>query len=75
MQACVIYHHILMYMGDIPGRRSRLGMELTDVIFDGPLKHVSKQINTLCFHSIHEYLSIRIKCSYYEKCILYKVQI
>jgi hypothetical protein len=30
-----------MYMGDIPGRRSRLGMELTDIIFDGPLKHVS----------------------------------
>ncbi|XP_023332749.1 myosin-VIIa [Eurytemora carolleeae] len=39
VQACVIYHHILMYMGDIPGRRTRLGMELTDVIFDGPLKH------------------------------------
>ena len=41
VQSCVIYHHILMYMGDIPGRRTRLGMELTDVIFDGPLKHVS----------------------------------
>lgn len=39
VQACIMYHHILMYMGDIPGRRSRLGMELTDVIFDGPLKH------------------------------------
>jgi hypothetical protein len=29
-----------MYMGDAPSRRSRLGMELTDVIFEGPLKHV-----------------------------------
>ena len=49
LQACVIYHHILMYMGDIPGRRSRLGMELTDVIFDGPLKHVSKQLFIINF--------------------------
>ena len=49
VQACVIYHHILMYMGDVPGRRTRLGMELTDVIVDGPLKHVS--INILYFKS------------------------
>ena len=42
VQACVIYHHILMYMGDIPGRRTRLGIELTDVIFDGPLKQVNR---------------------------------
>ena len=50
VQACVIYHHILMYMGDIPGRRTRLGMELTDVIFDGPLKHVS-QLTSACLHN------------------------
>jgi len=37
-QACVTYHTILRYMGDIPGRHSRLGIELTDNIFDGPLK-------------------------------------
>ena len=29
---------LLRYMGDIPGRHSRLGIELTDNIFDGPLK-------------------------------------
>ena len=26
-------------MGDLPSRRSRTGNELTDQIFDGPLKH------------------------------------
>ena len=31
---------IFRYMGDIPGRHSRLGIELTDNIFDGPLKQV-----------------------------------
>jgi len=37
-QACVIFQTILRYMGDMPGRQSRLGLELTDVIFSGPLK-------------------------------------
>jgi len=37
-QACVIFQSILQYMGDMPGRQSRLGLELTDRIFSGPLK-------------------------------------
>ena len=37
-QACVTFHTILVYMGDIPGRQSRVGLELTDLIFTGPLK-------------------------------------
>jgi len=37
-QACVIFQTILRYMGDMPGRQSRVGLELTDLIFDGPLK-------------------------------------
>ena len=40
-QACVTFHTILMYMGDIPGRQSRVGLELTDLIFSGPLKQAS----------------------------------
>lgn len=28
-------------MGDLPGRQSRIALELTDLIFDGPLKQVS----------------------------------
>ena len=57
-QACVIYQvnirnkqtrstrflfqGILRYMGDLPGRQSRVAMELTDLIFDGPLKQVQQ---------------------------------
>lgn len=37
-QACVTFHTILVYMGDLPGRQSRVGLELTDLIFTGPLK-------------------------------------
>ena len=33
---------ILKYMGDLPSRRSRASNELTDQIFEAPLKHVSK---------------------------------
>ena len=40
-QACVTFHTILVYMGDIPGRQSRVGLELTDLIFSGPLKQAS----------------------------------
>ncbi len=29
-------------MGDLPSRRTRTGNELTDQIFEGPLKHVSR---------------------------------
>ena len=32
---------ILKYMGDLPSRRNRTSNDLTDQIFDGPLKHVS----------------------------------
>ena len=39
-QACVIFQTILRYMGDMPGRQTRVGLELTDLIFDGPLKQV-----------------------------------
>ena len=35
------FHAILKYMGDLPSRRTRTGNELTDQIFEGPLKHVS----------------------------------
>ena len=41
MQAVLIYQGILRYMGDMPGRQSRVGIELTDLIFDGPLKQAS----------------------------------
>lgn len=40
-EACMIFHAILKYMGDLPSRRTRTGNELTDQIFEGPLKHVS----------------------------------
>ena len=38
-EACLIFHAILKYMGDLPSRRTRTGNELTDQIFEGPLKH------------------------------------
>ena len=41
-ESCSIFHAILKYMGDLPSRRTRTGNELTDQIFEGPLKHVSK---------------------------------
>ena len=40
-EACLGFHAILKYMGDLPSRRTRTGNELTDAIFEGPLKHVS----------------------------------
>ena len=40
-EACLIFHAVLKYMGDLPSRRTRTGNELTDAIFEGPLKHVS----------------------------------
>ncbi|ODN02660.1 Myosin-VIIa [Orchesella cincta] len=36
--ACFIFTSILKYMGDIPHKRSKIGNELTDQIFDAPLK-------------------------------------
>ena len=35
------FNAVLKYMGDLPSRRNRGGNDLTDQIFDGPLKHVS----------------------------------
>ena len=40
-EACAAFTAILKYMGDLPSKRTRSGNELTDAIFDGPLKHVS----------------------------------
>ncbi len=41
-EACHIFHAMLKYMGDVPSKRTRTGNELTDQIFEGPLKHVSQ---------------------------------
>ena len=37
-EACVAFNAILKYMGDLPSRRRNSGNELTDSIFEGPLK-------------------------------------
>ena len=34
-------------MGDLPSRRTRNSNDLTDQIFEGPLKYVSKKITRL----------------------------
>ena len=39
-EANFAFQAILKYMGDIPYRRARSANELTDQIFEGPLKHV-----------------------------------
>ncbi|XP_046401684.1 myosin-VIIa isoform X2 [Ischnura elegans] len=38
-EACYASSTILKYMGDLPSRRPRPSNELTDQIFEGPLKH------------------------------------
>ena len=38
-ESCAVFNAILKYMGDLPSRRTRTGNELTDQIFEGPLKH------------------------------------
>lgn len=38
-EAVYAFNAILKYMGDLPSRRTRQGNDLTDQIFDGPLKH------------------------------------
>jgi myosin-7 len=38
--ASFIFTSILKYMGDVPHKRSKIGNELTDQIFDSPLKQV-----------------------------------
>lgn len=40
-EAIFAFQACLKYMGDIPYRRARSANELTDQIFEGPLKHVS----------------------------------
>ena len=37
--ACEAFNAILKYMGDLPSRRTRSGNDLTDVIFEYPLKY------------------------------------
>lgn len=48
-EAMYAFNAILKYMGDLPSRRNRQGNELTDQIFDGPLKHVIKKILSLVY--------------------------
>ncbi|XP_071536430.1 myosin-VIIa isoform X6 [Panulirus ornatus] len=38
-EAVYAFNAMLKYMGDLPSRRNRQGNDLTDQIFDGPLKH------------------------------------
>lgn len=45
-EAIFAFQACLKYMGDIPYRRARSANELTDQIFEGPLKHVR---NVSCF--------------------------
>ena len=47
----MVFHAILKYMGDLPSRRTRTGNELTDQIFEGPLKHVRKWLLTCQINS------------------------
>lgn len=41
-EACECFISILKYMGDHPSNRKRVGNELTDNIFEPPLKNVTK---------------------------------
>ena len=47
-ESCMIFHAILKFMGDLPSRRTRTGNELTDQIFEGPLKHVRTKEMEIC---------------------------
>ena len=40
-EACECFLNILKYMGDHPSTRKRIGNELTDNIFEAPLKNVT----------------------------------
>ena len=57
-QACVTFHTILVYMGDLPGRQSRVGLELTDLIFTGPLKQASTDIQWHYAYKYHHLFNI-----------------
>merc|ERR550532_916705 len=47
-ESCLIFHAVLKYMGDLPSRRTRTGNELTDQIFEGPLKHEILRDEVFC---------------------------
>ena len=57
-EACTAAHAILKYMGDLPSRRTRTGNELTDTIFEGPLKHVSQTNIYSWWHYFSRHLMI-----------------
>ena len=65
-EACECFLNILKYMGDHPSTRKRMGNELTDNIFEPPLKNVSslkiflswRQRCVICFNSITNAKSI-----------------
>lgn len=46
VEACQAFTNILKYMGDLPSKRS--GNELTDQIFEGPLKYEALRDETYC---------------------------
>lgn len=45
-EACSAFTHILKYMGDLPSKKS--GNELTDLIFEGPLKYEALRDEIYC---------------------------
>ena len=59
-ESCSIFHAILKYMGDLPSRRTRTGNELTDQIFEGPLKHVSS-CEKIPFQAAYVYVAAYFK--------------
>lgn len=46
-EACECFLNILKYMGDHPSTRKRIGNELTDNIFEPPLKNVNITLSFL----------------------------
>lgn len=38
-EACFAFTSVMKYMGDLPSKRSKMGSEMTDHIFDAALKH------------------------------------
>ena len=65
----MVFHAILKYMGDLPSRRTRTGNELTDQIFEGPLKHVSNATYRVIFKTIYFFLR-----SNSDKIIVYSIK-
>ena len=46
--SCICFHAKLKYMGDLPSRRTRTSNELTNQIFEGPLKQKILQDEVYC---------------------------